>query len=83
MALALAIYLIGKARVNGGPLLAGTEMFLLLKSDANAEPPFSGYSEVRDAVSAAFNKILDGADIDATLRDLDEEANKINQEAAP
>ena len=56
---------------------------LLLKSDAKAEPPFSGYSEVRDAVSAAFNKILDGADIDATLRDLDEEANKINQEAAP
>ena len=55
---------------------------LLLASDAKAEPPFSGYSEVRDAVAAAFNKILDGADIDATLRDLDEEANKIHQEAA-
>ncbi len=56
---------------------------LLLNSDAKAEPPFSGYSEVRDAVAAAFNKILDGADIDATLRELDEEANKIHQEAAP
>ncbi|UCG00100.1 MAG: ABC transporter substrate-binding protein [Spirochaetaceae bacterium] len=56
---------------------------LLLGSDAKAEPPFAGYAEVRDAVEAAFNKILDGADIDATLRDLDEEANKIHQEAAP
>jgi multiple sugar transport system substrate-binding protein len=56
---------------------------LLLGSDAKAEPPFSGYSEVRDAVAAAFNKILDGADIDATLRELDEEANEIHQEAAP
>jgi multiple sugar transport system substrate-binding protein/sn-glycerol 3-phosphate transport system substrate-binding protein len=56
---------------------------LLLASDAKAEPPFAGYSEVRDAVEAAFNKILDGADIDATLRDLDEEANKIHREAAP
>jgi multiple sugar transport system substrate-binding protein len=56
---------------------------LLLGSDAKAEPPFAGYSEVRDAVEAAFNKILDGADIDTTLRDLDAEANKIHQEAAP
>jgi ABC-type glycerol-3-phosphate transport system substrate-binding protein len=56
---------------------------LLLNSDAKAEPPFAGYSEVRDAVEAAFNKILDGADIDATLRDLDAEANKIHREAAP
>ena len=56
---------------------------LLLGSDAKAEPPFAGYSEVRDAVAAAFNKILDGADIDATLRELDAEANEIHQEAAP
>jgi multiple sugar transport system substrate-binding protein len=56
---------------------------LLLGSDIKAEPPFAGYSEVRDAVEAAFNKILDGADIDATLRELDEEANEIHREAAP
>jgi multiple sugar transport system substrate-binding protein/sn-glycerol 3-phosphate transport system substrate-binding protein len=56
---------------------------LLLDSDAKAEPPFAGYSEVRDAVQAAFNKILDGADIDTTLRELDAEANEIHQEAAP
>jgi multiple sugar transport system substrate-binding protein len=56
---------------------------LLLGSDAKAEPPFAGYSEVRDAVEAAYNKILDGADIDATLRELDEEANQIHREAAP
>ena len=56
---------------------------LLLGSDAKAEPPFAGYSEVRDAVTAAFNKILDGADIDATLRELDTEANEIHREAAP
>jgi hypothetical protein len=34
-------------------------------------------------VSAAISEILDGADIDATLRDLDDEADKIHQEAAP
>ena len=56
---------------------------LLLSSDAKAEPPFTGYSEVRDAVAAAYNKILDGADIAATLEDLDEEANRIHLEAAP
>ena len=56
---------------------------LLLDSDAKAEPPFAGYSEVRDAVQAAFNKILDGADIDTTLEELDAEANQIHREAAP
>jgi multiple sugar transport system substrate-binding protein/sn-glycerol 3-phosphate transport system substrate-binding protein len=56
---------------------------LLLGADVKAEPPFAGYAEVRDAVEAAFNKILDGAGIDSTLQQLDEEANKIHREAAP
>ncbi len=56
---------------------------LLLRSDAKSEPPFAGYAEVRDAVEAAFNKILDGADVNATVKELNEEANDIHQEAAP
>ena len=55
---------------------------LLNTATLKAEPPFSGYDEVRDAASAAFNAILDGADIDQTARELDEEANKIHKEAA-
>ncbi len=56
---------------------------LLNSATLKAEPPFSGYDEVRDAVSAAFNAILDGADIEQTAKELEEEANKIHKEAAP
>lgn len=50
---------------------------LLKNSDTKAEPPFAGYDEVRDLMSEAFNKILDGANIDQTLKTLDEEANEV------
>jgi ABC-type glycerol-3-phosphate transport system substrate-binding protein len=56
---------------------------LLQNSIAKAEPPFAGYDEVRDIVEAGFNKILDGADIAATLRDIEDEANRVHLEAAP
>ncbi len=56
---------------------------ILTTSITKAEPPFAGYDEVRDAAAAAFNAILDGADIDETLADLDEEANEIHEEASP
>lgn len=56
---------------------------ILTTSVTKAEPPFAGYDEVRDAAAAAFNAILDGADIDETLADLDEEANEIHEEASP
>jgi multiple sugar transport system substrate-binding protein len=56
---------------------------ILMNSELKAEPPYSGYDEVRDAASAAFNAILDGANIARTLADLDEEANEIHEIASP
>jgi multiple sugar transport system substrate-binding protein len=56
---------------------------LLMTADLKAEPPFAGYDEVRDAVSAAFNAILDGADIEETLQELEVEANEIHEDASP
>ena len=56
---------------------------ILKTSITKGEPPYSGYDEVRDAMSAAFNAILDGADIEKTLIDLEEEANEIHEEASP
>jgi multiple sugar transport system substrate-binding protein/sn-glycerol 3-phosphate transport system substrate-binding protein len=61
----------------------GDAFRLLQTSDTKAEPPYAGYDEVRDAVTAAFNAILDGADVTKTIAELDEEANKIHQEASP
>ena len=56
---------------------------ILTSSITKAEPPYAGYDEVRDAASAAFNAILDGADVAKTATDLNTEANKINKEASP
>lgn len=56
---------------------------ILTSSVTKAEPPFAGYDEVRDAAAAAFNAILDGADIEDTLADLNEEANEIHEIASP
>ncbi|HET6486759.1 MAG TPA: extracellular solute-binding protein [Spirochaetia bacterium] len=56
---------------------------LLSASDLKAEPPFAGYDLVRDAVSRAYNAILDGADIDSTLVRLEADANKIYRDSAP
>ena len=54
---------------------------LLKSSDTLAEPPFAGYDLVRDAISAAFNAILDGADVNTTLSDLNTKANKLYKES--
>jgi len=56
---------------------------ILKTADLRSEPPFAGYDLVRDKMLAAYSKILDGADIDATLADLDVQANKIFKDAAP
>ena len=55
----------------------------LKESDQKAEPPFSGYDEVRDAISAAFNAVLDGADIAAATAGLDVKAKRIYQRYKP
>ncbi len=56
---------------------------VLQTSDTKAEPPFLGYSEVRDMVNAAYMAIIDGEDIDEVLADLDEEANEIHAISVP
>jgi multiple sugar transport system substrate-binding protein len=60
------------------------DAFELLKSGSQkGEPPYVGYDQVRDAVTSAYNAVLDGADIDATLVQLETKANKIFRDAAP
>ncbi|MGO8693064.1 MAG: extracellular solute-binding protein [Rectinemataceae bacterium] len=55
----------------------------LLSSDQKAEPQFLGYDQVRDAISSAYNAVLDGADLDSTLADLDARANRIYRQSKP
>lgn len=56
---------------------------ILQTSDTSAEPPYAGYDEVRDLVSAAYNAIIDGADIASTLAELDAEVNEVHELASP
>jgi multiple sugar transport system substrate-binding protein/sn-glycerol 3-phosphate transport system substrate-binding protein len=55
----------------------------LKASDQKSEPSFTGYDEVRDAISAAYNAVLDGADVAATVADLNGKANRIFQKYKP
>jgi hypothetical protein len=56
---------------------------LLKTANLKAEPPYAGYDLVRDAINAAYSRILDGADIDQTLAELDVQANKLFKDSAP
>jgi multiple sugar transport system substrate-binding protein/sn-glycerol 3-phosphate transport system substrate-binding protein len=56
---------------------------ILQTSDTSAEPPYAGYDEVRDLMAGAYNAIIDGADIDETLADLEAEANEVHELASP
>jgi ABC-type sugar transport system permease subunit len=56
---------------------------LLKKADLKAEPLFAGYDLVRDAISSAYSRILDGADIDSTLGALQAQAQKILKDSSP
>lgn len=56
---------------------------LLKTADLRSEPFYAGYDPVRVKMVAAYNAILDGKDISATLADLDREANKIFKDSAP
>lgn len=47
------------------------------------EPPFNEYQKVRNLETSALNAVLDGADIDKTLAQLDADANKLHKENAP
>ena len=56
---------------------------ILKTADLRAEPPFAGYDLVRDAITAAYSRILDGGDIDATLVGLQAQADKLFRESSP
>lgn len=56
---------------------------LLKTATLKAEPPYAGYDLVRDAITSAYSKILDGADVDATLKDLQTKADKLFKDSAP
>jgi len=56
---------------------------VLLNSEGFSEPPFIGWDEIRDMLNAGFNAILDGADIEKTLIDMETEANDIMESSAP
>jgi multiple sugar transport system substrate-binding protein/sn-glycerol 3-phosphate transport system substrate-binding protein len=56
---------------------------ILQNSVTKAEPPYLGYSEIRDLVNATYNDIIDGADVTRALQDLEDEANEIHRISAP
>jgi multiple sugar transport system substrate-binding protein len=60
-----------------------TAWTLLKTARLRAEPPFAGYDLVRDAIGAAYNRVLDGADADRALAALQAQAEKIYRDAAP
>ena len=56
---------------------------ILKTANLRAEPPYAGYDLARDAIVAAYSRILDGADVDATLAGLQAQADKIYKDSAP
>jgi multiple sugar transport system substrate-binding protein/sn-glycerol 3-phosphate transport system substrate-binding protein len=56
---------------------------ILKIANLKAEPPYAGYDLVRDAIIAAYSKVLDGADVDAALTALQAQADRIFRDSAP
>jgi multiple sugar transport system substrate-binding protein/sn-glycerol 3-phosphate transport system substrate-binding protein len=56
---------------------------ILKKANLRSEPPYAGYDLVRDAITTAYSRVLDGADVDATLADLQARADRLFRESAP
>ena len=56
---------------------------MLKTADLRGEPPFAAYDLVRDAITAAYSKVLDGADVDSTLAALQAQAEKILKDSGP
>ncbi len=56
---------------------------ILKTADLRSEPPYAGYDLARDAIVAAYSRILDGADIDGTLAGLQAQADRIFKDSAP
>jgi multiple sugar transport system substrate-binding protein/sn-glycerol 3-phosphate transport system substrate-binding protein len=62
------------------PIGSQFESSLALLPFATYEPQLISYQAVRDAMQEAFNAIMQGADIQATLDDLNETANALQAE---
>jgi multiple sugar transport system substrate-binding protein len=60
-----------------------TAWSLLQNATLKAEPPYAGYDLVRDAITSAYSKIIDGANVDTTLADLQKQADKLYKDSAP
>ena len=59
---------------------AFSQAFDLLKTSRQMhEPTFVGYEQVRDSIATAFNAVLDGADIELTLANLQKKAEKLQK----
>jgi multiple sugar transport system substrate-binding protein/sn-glycerol 3-phosphate transport system substrate-binding protein len=56
---------------------------MLKRADLKSEPSFVGYDLVRDAISAAYNRVLDGADVGSAVAALQAQAKKILKDSSP
>ena len=56
---------------------------ILKTANLRAEPPYAGYDLVRDAITSAYSRVLDGADVDSTLAELQAQADRLFKESAP
>lgn len=56
---------------------------ILKVGSLKSEPPYAGYDLVRDAITAAYSKVLDGANVDETLAALQVQADKLFKDSAP
>ncbi len=59
-----------------------TAFDILKGATTDSEPAYSGYAQVRDDMSSAFNAILDGADVSTTLAKLQQKATKVFKQSA-
>jgi multiple sugar transport system substrate-binding protein len=71
-----------KDMLDADPRFA-TAWSILKTANLKAEPPYAGYDLTRDAIVAAYSRVLDGGDIDATLAGLQAQADKIYKDSGP
>jgi hypothetical protein len=77
-----------RAVVDGAPVHLFRQAFasawsILKTANLRAEPPYAGSDLVRDAITAAYSRILDDGDITTTRAGLQAQANKIFKDSAP
>jgi multiple sugar transport system substrate-binding protein len=68
--------------LRGHPVYA-TAFDLLGSSVLKSEPPYVGYDQVRGLMSEALNNVLNGANVQQQVRQLQAKANQIYKQSAP